>query len=788
MAARFLGLCSLSRHSYDVNTKSRSPNTVLREAKKRQAISHEEIREAERSPKPVSKTYSLPTLHGPGIRSQRDLYTDEAAVSFESDPNASSIEGLQAAHDKIKAAPKKRRPPTRGRSRTSSLGVGDTPVTQDPKAHKRSRTDPKDLTRERTSSGNRLDSSSLSDILNNTIFETSELGEEEEGQAVTSQPETSQRDKEQQDSVIDDVMSRVNNVLAQTSGPSRLSQSGSPSTKLRAAKVDLKNTAETTEKKKLSVSEKRKSLPNRKTVDNEGSDLDRTLKGMLEERELTMAEKRRSFPGKTIVEEGVKKKELTVAEKRRSFTDKFTDEKPKKLESSKTPKESFEKKELTAQEKRKSFTEQKSQESTGKREKSVSSFPKKESVSSFADSIRSSRAETEIVMAENTCQLESEVTFEDFEFDKLLDNEPTTSKQSTDDSKKESEGSPKKQEQQQKDSIKPAVPFKRGKSWSNNYKPKLQEFPFKLDSTEPSPVKKEAQTNVLTEKPELVQQEQVIRKKENKSDTSEKSIPSQFSRTKSWSYGTKPGDVRKANAKENQAPAVENEKDEPAWVASAKQKSRRMSQLLLDDETSENQTPTLVKPNKNSINKPPDSKPQTSPKPTIKAQAKPDSMFEKQPFKAPVRPSKPPVATKEQVKPSTHENPHKPFVIVKDKGPLKASNLYGRSSATLPARTDKNITGQNAMGKNNTRQSLNLSSNETAANKKPFGGIKIDKCIICGTKVYQMEKCKFDDSVLHRDCMKCSVCKRHLTVGNFVMAESKIYCKPHSLIVTVGST
>lgn len=202
------------------------------------------------------------------------------------------------------------------------------------------------------------------------------------------------------------------------------------------------------------------------------------------------------------------------------------------------------------------------------------------------------------------------------------------------------------------------------------------------------------------------------------------------------------------------------------------------------------QTPTLVKTNKNNINKPPDSKPQTSPKPKLKSPAKsnPNQVIQKEPFKAPVRPSKPPVATKEQVKLPTREKPSKPFVIVKQEQtqPKLTSNLYGRSSATLPARTDKNITGT-AVEKKNSRQSLNLSSQEATANKKPFGGVKIEKCIVCGTTVYQMEKCKFDDSVLHRNCIKCTVCKRHLTVGNFVMAESKIYCKPHSHTVTVST-
>lgn len=516
-----------------------------------------------------------------------------AAVSFESDPHASSIEGLQAAHDKIKAAPKKRRPPTRARSRTSSLGVGDTPDNKDPKAHKRSITDPTDLTRERTYSGNRLDSSSMSDFLNNTIFET----EDEEGQTVTS-PQASQKDKDQEDSVREDIMSKVNSILAQTSGPSRLSEGGSPSPKLRASKVDFKKTTEKEDSglgsQSKETTEKRRSFPDRKTIEYEGSELDRTLKEMSEKKELTFAEKRRSFPEKTTVEEGFKKKELTVAEKRRSFTDNKTDEK-EKLEWGKTAKESFEKKETTAQEKRKSFTEQKSQESMEKIEKS---FPKKENVSSFAESIRSSRAEPEVVVAENTCQLENEVTFEDFEFDKILDSGPTTSKQSTDDSKKDSKLSPKKEETQQKDTTKPVVPFKRGKSWSNNHKTKLQEFPFKLDSVEPDTAKKESQTNILTEKREFVpRQEQGIRKEEKKSDTSEESVTFRFSRTKSWSYGTKPGDVRKANAKENQVPAVENEKEmdeEPSWVANAKQKSRRISLLLQDDETSENQVSMML--------------------------------------------------------------------------------------------------------------------------------------------------------------------------------------------------
>ena len=62
----------------------------------------------------------------------------------------------------------------------------------------------------------------------------------------------------------------------------------------------------------------------------------------------------------------------------------------------------------------------------------------------------------------------------------------------------------------------------------------------------------------------------------------------------------------------------------------------------------------------------------------------------------------------------------------------------------------------------------------------------LEKCVVCGTTVYQMEKCNFDNSVFHRKCIKCTVCKRLLTVGNFVVSESKVYCKPHGQAVIVS--
>ena len=69
---------------------------------------------------------------------------------------------------------------------------------------------------------------------------------------------------------------------------------------------------------------------------------------------------------------------------------------------------------------------------------------------------------------------------------------------------------------------------------------------------------------------------------------------------------------------------------------------------------------------------------------------------------------------------------------------------------------------------------------------KPTVFTSVDKCAVCGTTVYQMERCSFDKSVLHKQCIKCTVCKRLLTVGNFVLTESKVYCKPHANTLTVA--
>ena len=75
---------------------------------------------------------------------------------------------------------------------------------------------------------------------------------------------------------------------------------------------------------------------------------------------------------------------------------------------------------------------------------------------------------------------------------------------------------------------------------------------------------------------------------------------------------------------------------------------------------------------------------------------------------------------------------------------------------------------------------------KTKEKHSPFIQLKTDICVVCGSKVYQMEKLKVKDNIIHRSCIKCSVCKRLLSVGNFIMSQNKIYCKPHEPHVAVS--
>ena len=131
----------------------------------------------------------------------------------------------------------------------------------------------------------------------------------------------------------------------------------------------------------------------------------------------------------------------------------------------------------------------------------------------------------------------------------------------------------------------------------------------------------------------------------------------------------------------------------------------------------------------------------------------------------------------------------KPAVKEKPKLPIKPRGITNKNSPDAPhvrsktsnIKVDKKVPFRKSLSEEETNKDKEVSQ------VSPTGkSVSSDKCVVCGRTVYQMEKCNFDSSVLHRQCVKCSVCKRLLTVGNFVITESKVYCKPHGQAISVS--
>ena len=134
-----------------------------------------------------------------------------------------------------------------------------------------------------------------------------------------------------------------------------------------------------------------------------------------------------------------------------------------------------------------------------------------------------------------------------------------------------------------------------------------------------------------------------------------------------------------------------------------------------------------------------------------------------------------------QLKPAVKEKPKLP---VKPQGVTNKKNspdAHQFRSKTSNIKIDKKVPFRKSLSEEETIK-------DKALSRVPSTGksVSLDKCVVCGRTVYQMEKCNFDSSVLHRQCVKCSVCKRLLTVGNFVITESKVYCKPHGQAIGVS--
>ena len=137
-----------------------------------------------------------------------------------------------------------------------------------------------------------------------------------------------------------------------------------------------------------------------------------------------------------------------------------------------------------------------------------------------------------------------------------------------------------------------------------------------------------------------------------------------------------------------------------------------------------------------------------------------------------------------QTSANNDDNKPVPRDKVKPKVPPKKDGLTNKAKKPKPDPSSKPL-----YGKIDNRISIaNLSGQGKVNPDKRFSAVVSDKdtCVVCGTAVYQMEKCSLDHWVLHRRCVKCTICKRLLTVGNFVMAECKVYCKPHAKAVTVS--
>ena len=135
-------------------------------------------------------------------------------------------------------------------------------------------------------------------------------------------------------------------------------------------------------------------------------------------------------------------------------------------------------------------------------------------------------------------------------------------------------------------------------------------------------------------------------------------------------------------------------------------------------------------------------------------------------------------------------NQLKPVVKEKPKIPIKPQGLKNKKnspdaphfgSQTSNIKVDKKAPFRKSLSEDEASKDKALSQVSSTGKS-----VSSDKCVVCGRTVYQMEKCNFDRSVLHRQCVKCSVCKRLLTVGNFVVSESKVYCKPHGQAVSVS--
>ncbi|XP_032223298.1 nucleolar and coiled-body phosphoprotein 1 isoform X2 [Nematostella vectensis] len=545
----------------------KKPDSLLKELKNRQGGSHENMQEEEglevqRGP---TKAASLPTLYSPVYGSFETLSGGaEGAVDFDTRANT-SVEKLQAAHDKIKVKPKHRRPPSR--VRTSSQVSTEPPIKKDPTHHKRSTTLPKDLKVHTTAQEKKS-------VAEDTILEGSEEGSSESSPSSVSSP-INKKSTERKEDVMGEIMSDVDRILSETRNPPKLAVSKATfsrqSTEKKERSDSLRVEKKTTDAAK--ATENTKTPPPTTEKPHQG----------LEPTTSSSASTEKPIKAKTPPPVSKKQPSPKLSEKRISSLGSLKSAKinhesqdgenidgPHKTETPAFKKQTSE--HLSSSEKR--FQNLKSADN-GKDEiqkvvlrKVERSHSKKEEDSKSTDTVKEESFNVKTLkqsLKEKDMSLEGEDTNES---DKITEMR----KDNKFDSKETSEG--------KKIASKPVI--RRGQSWSVKIATHSQESVLILDQSKNELNKsKSGQTPPPPAKIEAVKQQEVR------------------GRTKSWCV---PPSNRDTNDNKDEKPPMEDAgkstppakdfvvaTDQPAWIAMANRKSKRASQILQDGNTTSEQ-------------------------------------------------------------------------------------------------------------------------------------------------------------------------------------------------------
>ncbi|XP_058960789.2 LIM domain and actin-binding protein 1 [Pocillopora verrucosa] len=543
----------------------------------------------------------------------------EAAVSFEKLPSASSLEGLQVARDRIKVAPKHRRPPSRALSNKSSKNMKGNPL----KPHRQSKTDPQEFSSKSSTVTESIEgkgNSENSDVINVTISEDTEI-----------------KNEPGRDEIVAELKANGTEILNKA---------------LRSSTVLEKKE----ENNLISPGDVSKAED---IIETKG----------IQEQETTVG----SIEASIRIGEDNEDKSFNRNEKDTTIQSKESVKTQKKVSE---PREEVPQKYFTSKETSRPFLD------LNKGSKSLYNFEKDSAIQS-KENQKTQKKESDLreeVPQKNFAGKEISRPFLDLNMrSKSLKNF-------------------KKTEQTEESPVK--SPLQRGFSL-NSIKQNGEKSDLKLEKLEKN---RKQGKNVIEQSKSLVV----------------KNLSQISQACKVQSLAFVPASPSKAFDADKVPQEKEKASNQPAWIALANRRSKRLSQLLND--TRDNQ---------------------------VSLEMKKES------------------ASAVILQPNNQGDTSDPSDKKKPKLPTK------------PERLTKKTASNDVTNETEKRKALNQS---------PSGGRDLprDKCVVCGRTVFQMEKCNFDSSVLHRQCIKCSVCKRLLTIGNFVIAESKVYCKPHGQVVSVS--